>query len=225
MNLAQMRAENTEQRFLDVAPEVAKFCPPGDQNILNYACAGRILHLHPRYDWLTETFSWANNSSLAEYNKLHGSAYESLRELEDDCAIVHIAGQDSRPWKLVNGKYSPQWMAYFQKSPVRKWCLNLDIPSKSDNTLQKQWLQLQEQIKQQKRERYKQRWNYVHRYGFSSFLTILKVRSTWNQETNQLQQYITLFGFIPLFSVKGVPNKRCWRLFHFIPCWKVRFQS
>ena len=214
MNLKQMRLENTEQRFLDVVPEVVKFWVTTDQDIINYACAGRIFHLHPRYDWITETFNWARNSTLEQYNALHNCNYESRRQLEDDCVIVHIAGTKNRPWKTHNAIYSHQWLYYFHKSPVRNWCLRLTAPALPSPTCSAT-------PPSSNSGELHSKLNGVWTMGICKWIPLFTIRSTWDQKTDRVKKRVKLFGLLPLLSGKGNRVRMHWRLFNFLPIWRT----
>lgn len=220
MDLAKMRQENTTQRFLAVAPEVTKFwlCP--DQDIINYACVGRIKYLHPKYNWITVLReALGQEKRRARYNKVHQVDYKSSREIESEAVIFHFLGgrPAKRPWEYINGAYATQWLHYFLKSPVSH--LELALCHYEESTGAKQSCTYSDALSQTL--------NGVTRYTLCGCLTLLTICSTWDPESDRLKKRIKLFGIIPILSSRGTRRSIQWKLFNCFPIWKkdVNFEA
>lgn len=61
---------------------------------------------------------------------------------------------------------------------------------------------------------------YEIRYGFSRYLPVVTVKHSLNKENGLLVKDIKLFGVIPIFRVKGTPQKLYWYLFYCLPVFK-----
>lgn len=150
LDLARMRDENLIQQFIDNAPTVIQFWQCADQDIINYTCANRIHPLHPRYNYLPDLFKWQPELTLDDFNLAHMTNYADIAEVEADSAIIHIAGsQDRRPWQRCNGTFSPLWLNYFLRSPLKRCNLLLKDPHQdATNRLSMQYLELKKEIRE-----------------------------------------------------------------------------
>lgn len=148
LNLARMRDENIIQQFHDNAPTVIQFWQCADQDIINYTCANRILPLHPKYNYLPDLFRWRKGMTLSDFNTVHHTNYTTIAELEANSAVIHLAASAGRrPWQRSNGLYSPLWLDYFLKSPLKHSDLHLIDPHQDEtNKLKSQYSELKGSI-------------------------------------------------------------------------------
>lgn len=109
MNLAQMRKENTEARFLEVAARNKKYWH--DQSVLNICCQDRVL-------WLPE--EWNFTLHMYEENMLEPSFIAERRTLLQDKAyrIIHYAA-NQKPWKQFHSPLMDEWWKVAFKSPYK----------------------------------------------------------------------------------------------------------
>lgn len=204
MNLRQMRMEGTVDKFFQTKATTPPHWIFQDQDVVNACCANRILRLHPRYNGLVTTFERVPDLRVEQYNQFYNTHYTSRQDVEQDCAIVHLAGTPGRrPWERADGVYSTQWQYYFMLSPVKQVNLNLRTP-----------------------------WEYClpkpvrkYQYGLGRFLPIFTLRVSYNSEKNLLRKQLKLFGLIPLLWAEGSPSRLTWKLFNLLSVWQTSEKS
>lgn len=200
MNLRQMRKEDTVKKFFEVKADAPPHWIFQDQDVVNACCANRIMSLHPRYNGLVTTFERVPDLTVEQYNQFYHTHYASRQDVEQDYAIVHLAGTPGRrPWERADGVYSTQWLHYFMLSPVRRVNLNLQTP----------WVYCLPKPVQK------------YQYGLGRFLPIFTMRVSYRAEKRSLRKQLKLFGFIPLLSAEGTPSKLTWKLFNLLPVWQT----
>lgn len=218
MNLKLMRQENIVDRFISNAVKVQKFwlCP--DQDLINYTCAGRIKVLPPKYNGMNALYHKYFRLDPKRFNDYYQTSYESYAEMEHEYILTHWAGPvEMRPWERSNNTSSEAWIYYFLKSPIRHMDLNLETPWKR---LEK--LEASERIRNTTPHHppvVSPRFQTIT-YGFSRFLPVITVKSSFFPETGCIRKRFKLFGFIPLMSARGYNYKMNWRLFNLIPIWR-----
>ena len=116
MNLHQMRRENLQQRFLELAKQDFTF---QDQDILNLTCRGRIHYLPPTYN-LHAMFDFQKERDYAD--QLFGSS--EVDEAIRDPALIHYAG--NKPWNRPDCFYYDRWWEAYRKSPAFNESFYLD---------------------------------------------------------------------------------------------------
>lgn len=229
MNLAVLREEGVVDKFFEAKAHPEKFWRFQDQDVVNYCCANRIMYLHPRYNTLYWAYQLAEQGEITMYNKLYKTNYSSVAEIKFDAKISHLAGlHGNRPWDKSCAVFSELWFSYFLKTPAKHMNLSLKTPWDAIDQLQ----MTMERSKQRENHPAKQKESapakqgepqtsiHVDKYGLSSWLPIITVRSSRNPLTQRIRTRVKLFGFIPLLSGRGYPDRMHWRLFNFIPVWR-----
>ena len=99
-NLAQMRKENTEEKFLAWTKENFETIKVGDQTILNEVCKGRILLVNDV--WNVQSSNFTNRSSYTNFPK-----------------IIHFVSK-KKPWHYASFSYHRDlYFKYLQLTPWR----------------------------------------------------------------------------------------------------------
>ena len=109
MNLKQMRLENTEQRFLDVVPEVVKFWVTTDQDIINYTCKGDVLILPPKFNILPKYIVSGGYETGLKEGYILQSEYE---QIFNNPVAFHYAGK--KPWIDKKIPSAEVWWEFYQ---------------------------------------------------------------------------------------------------------------
>lgn len=231
MNLKLLREEGMVEKFFEAKSNPKDFWIYQDQDTINYCCANRILYLHPKYNEM-HTKSWEvamAKQGFAIFNEVYGTSYKDYASFAYESVILHLAGlSQKRPWDKSCTFYSDLWMRYFLKSPVRHLNLSLKTPWDDIDQLRMTMKKInQREIRPAKQkesapanQREPQTSIYVNEYGFSSWFPVITIRSSWNSLTQRIRTRVKLFGFFPLLSGRGYPNRMHWRLFNFIPVWR-----
>lgn len=106
-NLDLMRQDQLQGDLVSMVAGKYEF---QDQDILNIRCAGKIAHLHPRYN-VHAMFDYLQNPEFCD--GLFGAGV-ALDAVSDPC-IIHYAGK--KPWESVECFFYDVWWEYYRKSP------------------------------------------------------------------------------------------------------------
>lgn len=244
MDLARMRADNIVQRFGESANVITKFWKYADQDVINFTCANRIMPLHPKYNGITMSYKYRMGKDLDIFNAYHKTQYTSFRELENEFALIHWAGNPGqRPWEMWDAACSPIWFHYLHKSPLKQTNLDLKTPWRSIQGLNSSLESLQRVILEKNRtfggsgfmppasraqtsmatepHGISAGQTEIKHFGFGHGLPVMTVQKYWNYIDGKIKIKMSLFGFIPLLSARGDCYKIRWRLFRCIPIWKT----
>ena len=125
MNLAKIREEHVEERFMnELRTDYLEF---PDQDVLNKVCQGRVKPLAPIYNGIRTFF-------LPQYRE-----YFLLNYTENDLAAVHESGTihytGSKPWQSFTVMFYIWWKYYYtlpqavrrEGQPNIKWKLTYDL--------------------------------------------------------------------------------------------------
>lgn len=207
MDLALFRREAAGKKMTDIqlyrAPE-SWFCL--EQDNLNTFFEGRILFLPTRFNcmlplFLRDIYSY----TLDQVNEFYGECYGSFEELDDDAVIMHFAGECmSRPWLVNHGTYANVWQQYYDRSPMGNvWLRRVDreVPSERRPGLSDSFSGMKESGILRTSGRL---------FGILPFLRIY---------TSRCCTKVYLFYCIPLLRIKKTGEKRCVKLFGFLPLW------
>jgi len=108
MNLQAMRLEGLVSKFLYLSKNKYKY---QDQDVLNIACAGRIMMLEPKYSLL------AHVSIFAMIRDTQDSSNMSISEIEEALCNGNIHYNGQKPWRGWCLNFDI-WWEYYRKSPV-----------------------------------------------------------------------------------------------------------
>ncbi len=104
MDLKNMRADNTEEKFYDYTKENINRITKGDQEIINDVCKNRIKVIEP--EWNVQASNFVNRSIYTNNPK-----------------IIHYLSKE-KPWKFASYSYYKHlWFKYLDLTP---WALNKD---------------------------------------------------------------------------------------------------
>jgi UDP-glucose:(galactosyl)LPS alpha-1,2-glucosyltransferase len=104
-NLDLMRKDGLQDDFVSMVSGNYEF---QDQDILNIRCAGKIGHLHPRYN-IHAMFDYLENREFCD--GLFGAGV-ALEAVAAPC-IIHYAGK--KPWQSVDCFYYDVWWEYYRR--------------------------------------------------------------------------------------------------------------
>lgn len=104
MDLKNMRADNTEEKFYDYTKENINRITKGDQEIINDVCKNRIKVIEP--EWNVQASNFVNRSIYTNNPK-----------------IIHYLSKE-KPWKF--GSYSYYKHLWFKYLDLTPWALNKD---------------------------------------------------------------------------------------------------
>lgn len=85
-----------------------------DQESLNAICSFNTRHIPIKWNF-NPVF---NNQQYIRYiNKVYGTSYNDIQELERDVCIIHYVGAMDKPWKFENARMRHYWERCFKESP------------------------------------------------------------------------------------------------------------
>lgn len=124
INLKKIKHDNITSKFIDLIINRDDFM---DQEILNYCCEHYISFLPLKYCVLNR---WINKHVLQNSDQKSFASAE-LEEGIDNCAIIHFAGSEVKPWVNLRAVGSELWWNYavqlLKKDDYLKWYNNADI--------------------------------------------------------------------------------------------------
>ena len=125
LNLKKLRLENVAKRLLETKQTI-KDMSLMDQPVFNMVFADRVLLLPIKFNFLYVNLLRAEKDgkvNIMQINDLYGTGYSRIKNILDECIIVHFASRD-KPWKFTNGVMSTEWYEMYKKSPVSHIQLN-----------------------------------------------------------------------------------------------------
>lgn len=133
MNLKLMRENNLLQ---ELEKYIGKFQDSVDQHIFNKVCYGKILNIHPKYNF---TIKYGEL-----YKTTDAAAFYTNKEIDDavnDPVIFHYTGI-RKPWAYANVQLAWKWYSYYRKSPYKNISLK-----RADFAIKKRELSFVDKIK------------------------------------------------------------------------------
>ena len=100
LNLKKMRKENISERFYETKKVQPKSWQCQDQDVINYVCNGHIALLSPIYNFTLGIFV-KENYNINELNNFYQTNFKSIKDMYDESAIIHYAG-DLKPWSKTD---------------------------------------------------------------------------------------------------------------------------
>ena len=125
MNLDAMRKNGIPDQLIE-AKRNSQDSSLMDQNIFNQVLAGKIRRFDIKYNFLYINLLRARAKkcySMEDLNRLFGSSYRDLEEINREAVIVHFASKD-KPWKYHDVALADEWYSYFKASPFADQELN-----------------------------------------------------------------------------------------------------
>lgn len=105
-NLEKIRNDGLTQRFQSLFEAKPYYCV--DQDILNKAFDGNVLHVDPRWNIIVQP--------LEHMKKMPPRYYREYMASRDEPYVIHYAGQ-AKPWNSVHVDFSEHFWLYCRKSP------------------------------------------------------------------------------------------------------------
>lgn len=100
MNLQLLRIHNMSQMFMELIN--TKHFPMGDQDVINFACKGKIKLLS--YKFNTCPICYAHRKELLNYK-----GFEDIEAAYEKPEIIHFAGANLKPWSNLTVMYADKW--------------------------------------------------------------------------------------------------------------------
>lgn len=117
INLAQMREDSLTEKLIQAKVQMHDSSLM-DQNVFNCTCAGRVVFLPIRYNFLPINLLRASEKwSLTQLNQLYGTEYANESCLFRDAAIIHFASKD-KPWKDDSVAFADDWFRCYYAAPL-----------------------------------------------------------------------------------------------------------
>ena len=83
-----------------------------DQESLNAICSTNTLQLPVKWNFNP---IFLNKAYIKEINKVYGTKYTSLEDMEQDACIIHYVGSTDKPWNYENARSRRYWDIYYHK--------------------------------------------------------------------------------------------------------------
>lgn len=112
MNLKEIRADGTDQRFLECAARVFE---GQDQDIVNVTCYEKILHLPYRFNFMTKYASWPMDMFQGIFTE------REVQEAWERPLVIHYADK-VKPWDDFSLPMAQRWWAALKDSAVWAVC-------------------------------------------------------------------------------------------------------
>lgn len=111
MNLKKMREDNISDKLWDYKLFKAK-TRLMDQECLNAICGNSTIHLPIKWNFNPRFLCKIH---LDEINRVYLSDYQTVKELENDVAIIHYVGKTDKPWVYKNAHMRDYWDNEYKK--------------------------------------------------------------------------------------------------------------
>lgn len=119
LNLDKIRKDRLDKIFIEL---VAKSFPTVDQDVINTACYGKILHIPFKYDVMPKCSSFLHDKRINEiYNP------EEFMDAFKNPSIIHWANPE-KPWTFEGLMFCEYWFKYFKLSPFKN--IRLEVTQK-----------------------------------------------------------------------------------------------
>lgn len=113
LNLRKMREELIPDLLWEYKFKKAK-TKLMDQESLNAVCSSKTLHLPIKWNF-NPIFNTSKYIKLI--NRVYGTEYQNVTDLETDVRIVHYVGARDKPWKYKSARMRNYWDVFFNKTP------------------------------------------------------------------------------------------------------------
>lgn len=105
LNLKKMREDDVPEKLWFYKLNRAKTTLM-DQESLNAVCSSMAFHLPVKWNFnpyfLKQRF-------IPELNKVYGTDYKTIEQMEDDAYIIHYVGAADKPWKYESAQLRKYW--------------------------------------------------------------------------------------------------------------------
>lgn len=122
INLKKWREDRLEEKFINFLKEHNGIFIYHDQGVLNGVLKGKILYLHPKYNFLgpLHGISYEKAMKLSGCPKYYSK--ETINEAKNNPVFLHFSGRSEimKPWENKKHIYNQKYKEYASKTPFKE---------------------------------------------------------------------------------------------------------
>ncbi len=116
LNIKKFREEGLSEKLWDTKINSFNNNPTTslmDQDVFNYLCASKCLHLPIKYNC---NCKFTSSVDINLINRVYGTEYKDCLQLKEDAIIIHYVGKEDKPWIYRDVKCQQEWDYFYKKT-------------------------------------------------------------------------------------------------------------